>query len=559
MVVSEVDARLRHAEFYARVELPKYAALYKAGGEVGKSTASAIKRRWGHYISARDWLSSNLYNNMHYFETATQISGHLLSYIISTQSLKTAIDWFEPILARWDNYVTQLSDNSDLSIMLTKICGHVANCHMRSGHQQVALRYTEMTERIAAISRETIATLLSQENWGTYFFNVYDFSAAKEHYSQALELANSLDDVEAQGRTLRHLGIICGSQGDFTQAVEYLEQALATLRACDDIRQQVSVLRSLAFTYSRMGKLDLEFSLLQEAYPLAEQIQDIMYQATIHLQLSQWYIRKGNYAQASHHAHLGEAFARQTNDVDLMISALGLPAQIAHLQHHYDEAFAAYSKILMLADATKHTQKIAVILSNIANGLTQFGMIDAGRIVCLASLQLAQENDFLFMIGRLHNSLAITEILEGNPQSATNRIVSWLEAYSEEPNKHLLLQTRAHAAYELTKLDIALVDAQSAQGLFEKGVSTQSQHTQQLLDFLRAEHKGSDVIPLIVALAEKLENIHLALALRYWKLALSYGADVNARITNLEMRISSYCEMVEEPLEQILHFCRNIN
>jgi tetratricopeptide (TPR) repeat protein len=94
---------------------------------------------------------------------------------------------------------------------------------------------------------------------------VADSSAALGYYSEALQLAQALEDHAAEGRLRNTLGILEWRRGGYAQALQHYERAFTLFRNLEDAAGAGLMLNSIALTLKQLGRLTEAKSRFEEA------------------------------------------------------------------------------------------------------------------------------------------------------------------------------------------------------------------------------------------------------------------------------------------------------
>lgn len=135
------------------------------------------------------------------------------------------------------------------------------------GQYEAAWRSYEEMEALAQERGDRaleLATLLAQARLRTIPTPLHDFEHAESLSKQALALAGTLGDRQAEAKALGHLLVVCSLTGRAHQAVEYGEQSLAIARELDNQEQIAFTLTGLDNAYVGAGHLEQALAALLE-------------------------------------------------------------------------------------------------------------------------------------------------------------------------------------------------------------------------------------------------------------------------------------------------------
>lgn len=156
---------------------------------------------------------------------------------------------------------------------------------------------------------------------GVVHMRLGQFPEARDHFANALTIAESGDDGLLACRTLRHLGQTHLQTGDTEQAHQLLDRALDLARALGDPYTGGHVLSSLGIACGRLGHLDEAASCHQEALELADCLGDHDLQGAVFINLGLHHAR-ANPTEAEEHFEHAVDIARKAGNPGLEASAL---------------------------------------------------------------------------------------------------------------------------------------------------------------------------------------------------------------------------------------------
>lgn len=157
---------------------------------------------------------------------------------------------------------------------LAATLGDLANAYHNLGQFDAALKAAERAFQIVremghnreiATSAAIIAQILMrQERYGE----------AEDRYEEALQAAREAGDLELQGITLQHTGILHDNQGHHDRAVDLYKQALALFQRANDQASEMRTCDLLATAETQRGQLQAAEAWYHRARELAQQLGD---------------------------------------------------------------------------------------------------------------------------------------------------------------------------------------------------------------------------------------------------------------------------------------------
>jgi tetratricopeptide (TPR) repeat protein len=136
------------------------------------------------------------------------------------------------------------------------------------GQYEAAWRNYEEMETLAQTRGDRameLATLLAQAGLRVIPTPLHDFEQAEILSKQALALARTLEDRQAEAKALESLLSVCSRIGRAHQAVEYGEQSLTIARELDNQEQVAFTLTNIDNAYAATGQLERALTALLEA------------------------------------------------------------------------------------------------------------------------------------------------------------------------------------------------------------------------------------------------------------------------------------------------------
>jgi len=105
---------------------------------------------------------------------------------------------------------------------------------------------------------------------GDLHFREGDYTAARQHYTEALDLVKQIDDPTLQATALHGLGMVTWREGDLPQAQQQIQACLALARLADNQEQIISDLLMMAILHSEQADYATAHDYYQQSMRLAE-------------------------------------------------------------------------------------------------------------------------------------------------------------------------------------------------------------------------------------------------------------------------------------------------
>ena len=177
-----------------------------------------------------------------------------------------------------------------------------------------------------------------------------DWSEAQRWSHLALEQARSSGNRPAEGRALRHVGIVARAMGKPDESIQWLEQAIRVQQALGD-QLQVSITQTnLLPAFNETGAWDLSIATAQELVRIKDGLGDRLGAAITRHNQALAYYALGDYATAR------QILERVIQDSSAVLSrrraglALNVLGLVAEGEGFYDEALSLYRGALAGAE-----------------------------------------------------------------------------------------------------------------------------------------------------------------------------------------------------------------
>ena len=265
--------------------------------------------------------------------------------------------------------------------------------------------------------------------------------------TEALELAERLDDIEGQAAALNNVGIAHYYQGEYDDALGYYQRSL---RLAEQIHSDEAIARAvnnIGVIHYMWGEYDESLQSYARALEIRERMEDKFGIAVGHNNLGNVYYAAERYDEAL--GHLNEAFDLYTEvgNERLANSTLNNIGLLHYRTKRYDEAMETFERALAIAERIGDQPGIALSLNNI-------GLVHEARGRPRESLDY------------YHRSLRVREAI-GDRQGAASCLQSIGQAYAAlgEFGRALDFQRRALAIAEA--LNIREIQRDTHLGLSE--------------------------------------------------------------------------------------------
>lgn len=217
------------------------------------------------------------------------------------------------------------------------------------------------------------------------------WTAARQHYEQALEAAREVHALGAEGRALGHLADVYLHENNASYAVHLLREALPKLNTSGDIEMSSYFVGRLGEALVQTGHEQEGDQLLVRALKLAEHMQYRQYERRWNLEIGAFALRNLQYPRAQQH----------------------------------------YEKALGLFDLSTPSPKYAAALSEMSTICLNMGDITAAAKYAREAITVSEALQQPAMLARAQGTLGITLRAQGHPSEAIPHLRAAAEAYAQ--------------------------------------------------------------------------------------------------------------------------------
>jgi class 3 adenylate cyclase/tetratricopeptide (TPR) repeat protein len=188
----------------------------------------------------------------------------------------------------------------------------------------------------------------SLHSLGNVYLSQGDYTAAEEHYQEALNIRRAEGHRQGEADSLSVLGVIHDELGDYSAARDYYEQALTIYHATGDRRGQTMALSNLGVVYCDMGDYEAARENHQQALELRRTIGDRWGEAVSLVNLGLVYQGLGDHEAAREHCQQALAIQREIGDRRGQGYSLTYLGRALESLAAYDAAAGAYDAAMQL-------------------------------------------------------------------------------------------------------------------------------------------------------------------------------------------------------------------
>ncbi len=244
------------------------------------------------------------------------------------------------------------------------------------------------------------------ETIGDINYLISDYDSALEAYRHALE---AVTKVTAHAALERKMGLVHDRRGAYGLALRHLESAQSALDAAtdDDAGQERALIwASQADIYFRLGELQRA---RETCLAGLAQLQDSTHYsqlAFLHRTLGNILVREGKTEEAVRHHHQSLDMARQANDVEGIIAALGNLGFVSRIAGDWGSAIAWAQEALSLAEKVGEYRGMGYAYRVLGTTLWRQGRLDDARRYVTRGLEIAEKIHERNHTAQLHAYLA---------------------------------------------------------------------------------------------------------------------------------------------------------
>ncbi|MBA4340622.1 MAG: hypothetical protein C0423_00560 [Methylibium sp.] len=264
---------------------------------------------------------------------------------------------------------------------------------------------------------------------------------ALQAYDRCLALARNVGDSRFEGRTLGNMALVHRDLGQYAQALDQLQRYLALAEQADDEQGQTYALANLGQLLSALGERETAQQALERSLATRYSQQNLARQSTTRLDLGQLLLKHGEAGEAR--AHLLEAveLSRQTGNLRDLCDALHGLAQAYQFDKDQDAARQLLSEAHELATRADDKQRLAAVQLAMGRNLIERGDLEGAETCLQAVLRQAESLGLAALLSDAHQALASVAEARADYQVALQHFRSFHQVhealYGEQVQQHL--------------------------------------------------------------------------------------------------------------------------
>jgi len=233
------------------------------------------------------------------------------------------------------------------------------------------------------------ANALNNLALGNYYLG--NDNKALEYYQKSLRIEKETGDNKSIAAILNNLGIICSNLNDYNKALEYYLESLQIYEEVDDKKFIAITLNNIGNVYEDLSNYDKALEYHFKSLKIREEIGD-----------------KNNVANC-------------VNNIGIIYDALG----------NYEKALEYYLKSLQIYEEIKDKKFIAITLNNIGTVYKNLGNYDKALEYHLKSLKIREEIGDKNGVANCVNNIGIIYDALGNYEKALEYYLKSLKIFEE--------------------------------------------------------------------------------------------------------------------------------
>ncbi len=267
-------------------------------------------------------------------------------------------------------------------------------------------------EQLATEAGEERWQALVQLTWARYYQNRNQYDASEHAATNALRIAQRLNDWQLSGQSMNLLAQAAALRGDYRRALDWALQAFTDARLASDQQAEANALDFLGLAHSQLGEYSRADKYHQQALYLRRLSGDRWGEADTLSQLGMLTEKLGQPRTALTHHQEALAIQRgignrrgETESLRSIGAAYQALGDLGVAQHFFYEA-------LKIAEAIGNTYGEAVLLNSLSGISTELADFEAARTYAERSLSLAQrtgnrqvEAEALDLLGNAYRGL----------------------------------------------------------------------------------------------------------------------------------------------------------
>ncbi|HEX9924076.1 MAG TPA: tetratricopeptide repeat protein, partial [Anaerolineae bacterium] len=279
------------------------------------------------------------------------------------------------------------------------------------------------------------AQLLIRQGW--FQIRLARFDSAREALKQGLKVARHIGDELEIGRALHHLGQIADMMGRYVEAEQFLRESFTVLKGCSrSTHFDLGSSGHLGALLMKLGQVEVAQPILNEAIYHYEQTGNLRGIAAMYTYLGGVLIQQGNYHAAKPRLLEALAFQEEIDDWVYMRMSLALLGEAHEWLEEYEQAKQRYEESLLISRGNGDRLGITMALNNLGRLSVTLGQHRQAKFYLKDALTLASDIQFMPLI--IDSLISVAALLAQGlaKQQALDILVSVLNHSAIEPQMH---------------------------------------------------------------------------------------------------------------------------
>jgi diguanylate cyclase (GGDEF)-like protein len=260
-------------------------------------------------------------------------------------------------------------------------------------------------------------------------------------YDKCLALAKSIGDTRSEGRTLGNMALVHRDLGRYAQALDHLQRYLDLAERTGDEQGQTYALANMGQLLSTLGESEAARQALQRSLAIRYSQQDLARQSSTRLDLGKLLLKQGEISEARTHLLEAVQLSRRTGNLRDLCDALHGLARAYQYDKDHDAVRQLLNEAHELAARADDNQRLAAVQLAIGKHLIELGDLDAAQTCLQGVLQRAESLSLPELLADTHQALASIAEAGADYQVALQHFRSFHQVreamHGEQAQQHL--------------------------------------------------------------------------------------------------------------------------
>lgn len=289
--------------------------------------------------------------------------------------------------------------------------GNIGLAYLELGEIQTAIDHFEQALQLAEAIDDITPQGIWAGNLGNAYSSISQHAKVIEYHEKHLAMALRQNDLRNQGHAHANLGVSCTALSRYEQAIGHYEKHVDLSRQLDDKRELCHALINMGFLYYDLIELDHSQSILDEALSLSKELQDRVLSALAQNGLADIHIDRKNYLQAKELLRSALTSLEKHPDVHAQMRILVSLGNACMAEDSLEEAETYLDQLYETAKACGDLVNQAIVLGNKVSLYREQGEFSKALICAEQGLELAKsislkstEGFILWQVGKTYET-----------------------------------------------------------------------------------------------------------------------------------------------------------